>query len=56
MLADEVLPARILTVYRQKELDLSVLYHFETQDSILDAYPLGDRDARLFLTWVGGSA
>jgi len=50
------LPVRTLTVYRQKELDLSVLYHFETQDSILNAYPLGDRDGRLFLTWVGGSA
>jgi hypothetical protein len=33
-----------------------MLYRFETEDSILNAYPLGDYDARLFLTWAGGSA
>ena len=49
-------PVRTLTVYRQNELKFSMLYRFETEDSILNAYPLGDYDARLFLTWAGGSA
>jgi len=49
-------PSRVLTVYRDDGAKLSKLFRFETPDSILNVYPLGDYNGRLFTTWVGGSA
>jgi hypothetical protein len=47
---------RTLTIYRELDGKLAKIFTFETPDSLLNVYPLGDYDARLFTTWVGGSA
>ena len=50
------LHARVLTIYRENGNSLAKIFSFETPDSILSAYPLGDYNGRLFTIWVGGSA
>jgi hypothetical protein len=50
------LPSRHLRIYREAEGKLTELYKFETPDALLNIYPLGDYNARLVVTWVGGSA
>src|ERR1051325_2803069 len=47
---------RALSIYREHDGTLAKVFTFETPDSLLNVYPLGDYDARLFTTWVGGSA
>jgi hypothetical protein len=47
---------RTLSIYREHDGTLAKVFTFETPDSLLNVYPLGDYDARLFTTWVGGSA
>jgi hypothetical protein len=49
-------PSRELTVYREDGAKLTKIFGFETPDANLNVYPLGDYDARLFTTWVAGSA
>jgi len=50
------IPMRVLTIYRKGAAKLATVFRFETPDSVLNVYPLGDYNARLFSTWVGGSA
>jgi hypothetical protein len=50
------LPTRVLTIYREDGAKLVQVFKFETPDSVLNMYPLGDYNGRLFTTWVGGSA
>jgi len=50
------LHSRVLTIYREDGNNLAKIFSFETPDSILSVYPLGDYNGRLFTTWVGGSA
>lgn len=52
----DALPTRTLTIYREEKSKRTYLFKYETPDSVLSVYPLGDYDARLVLTWVGGSA
>jgi hypothetical protein len=47
---------RVLAIYREDEGKLAKVFTFGTPDSLLNVYPLGDYNARLFTTWVGGSA
>ena len=47
---------RVLTIYREENGKLTKVFAFETSDALLNAYPLGDYDGRLFTTWIGGSA
>jgi hypothetical protein len=49
-------PTRVLTIYREDGEKLTRIYNFESLDSVLNVYPLGEYNARLFITWVGGSA
>src|SRR5229473_1629728 len=49
-------PTRVLTIFREDGTKLAKLFNFETPDSVLSVYPLGDYNGRLFTTWVGGSA
>src|SRR6266571_2644546 len=49
-------PTRVLTIYREDGAKLVRIFKFETPDSVLNVYPLGDYNGRLFTTWVGGSA
>lgn len=49
-------PTRALSVYREDDGGHRKIFAFETPDSLLNLYPLGDYDARLFTTWVSGSA
>jgi len=46
----------VLTIYREDGAKLVRIFKFETPDSVLNVYPLGDYNGRLFTTWVGGSA
>jgi hypothetical protein len=50
------LHTRVLTIYREDGNNLAKIFSFETPDSILSVYPLGDYNGRLFTIWVGGSA
>jgi len=50
------LPTRSLRIYREKSSGLVELYKFASPDSVVSIFPLGDYDARLVVTWVGGSA
>jgi hypothetical protein len=50
------LPTRSLRIYREEASGLVELYKFETPDSVINIYPLGDFNARLVVTWVGGSS
>lgn len=50
------LHTRVLTIYREDGNNLAKIFSFETADSVLSLYPLGDYNGRLFTTWVGGSA
>lgn len=50
------LPTRVLIIYREDGDKLTEIYKFESPDSALNTYPLGEYNARLFVTWVGGSA
>jgi hypothetical protein len=54
--ASDSLPTRTLRIYRQTASTSKEIFSYETPDSILNVYPLGDYNGRLFLTWVGGSA
>jgi hypothetical protein len=54
--SDASLPTRILTIFREDGTKLVRVFKFETPDSVLNMYPLGDYNGRLFTTWVGGSA
>jgi len=56
MRGDDKLPLRELVVYRQEGTKVTKIFNFETPDSLLNVYALGDYNARLFTTWVGGSA
>jgi hypothetical protein len=49
-------PTRVLTIFRKDGAKLIRVFKFETPDSVLNMYPLGDYNGRLFTTWVGGSA
>lgn len=49
-------PTRILTIFREDGTKLVKVFKFETPDSILNMYPLGDYNGRFFTSWVGGSA
>lgn len=53
--ADELL-TRSLRIYRENSSGTVELYKFASPDSIVSIFPLGDYDARLVVTWVGGSA
>lgn len=53
---DAASPTRVLTIYREDGDKLVRIFKFETPDSVLNVYPLGDYNGRLFTTWVGGSA
>jgi hypothetical protein len=50
------LPTRSLRIYREKSSSLVELYKFASPDSVVSVFPLGDYNARLVVTWVGGSA
>jgi hypothetical protein len=50
------LHTRVLTIYRENGNNLAKIFSFQTPDSILSVYPLGDYNGRLFTTWAGGSA
>lgn len=50
------LHSRVLTIYREDGNNLAKIFGFDTPDSILSVYPLGDYNGRLFTTWAGGSA
>src|SRR5690348_657415 len=52
----ESLPLQKLVIYRNEGTNLTAIFDFETPDSLLNVYALGDYNARLFTTWVGGSA
>ncbi len=49
-------PTRVLSIYREEGAKLTKLFNFQTPDSLLNIYPLGDYNGRLFTTWVAGSA
>jgi hypothetical protein len=49
-------PVRILSIYREEGATKAKIFTFETVDSLLNIYALGDYNGRLFTTWVGGSA
>lgn len=49
------LPIRILSIYREEGAKLPKIFNFETPDSFLNMYALGDYNSRLFTTWVEGS-
>jgi hypothetical protein len=49
-------PIRILSIYREEGAKLPKVFNFETPDSLLNMYALGDYNSRLFTTWIGGSA
>ncbi len=49
-------PTRVLSIYREEGAKLARIFNFETSDSLLNIYALGDYDGRLFTTWVAGSA
>ena len=46
----------VLTIYKEEGNNLLKIFSFQTPDSILSVYPLGDYNGRLFTTWAGGSA
>jgi hypothetical protein len=50
------LPTRTLTIYREGSRELVKIYRLETDDWVLNLYPLGDNNSRLFFTGGGGSA
>jgi hypothetical protein len=52
----DVSTGRTLTIYRQDNGRLAKIFALETPDAILNLYPLGDYNGRLFTTWIGGSA
>jgi len=45
-----------MSIYREAGAKLAKIFNFETPDSLLNIYPLGDYNGRLFTTWVAGSA
>jgi hypothetical protein len=49
-------PLRILSIYREEGVERAKILNFETPDSLLNMYALGDYNGRLFTTWVAGSA
>ena len=53
---DNALLQRELVIYRDDGASVTQIFNFETPDALLNAYPLADYNARLFTTWVGGSA
>lgn len=53
---DDNLPPRDLAIYSKEGTKVTKIFNFETPDSLLNVYALGDYNARLFTTWVGGSA
>jgi hypothetical protein len=54
--SDSASPTRVLTIFREDGAKLVRVFKFETPDSVLNVYPLGDYNGRLFTGWVGGSA
>jgi len=54
--AKDSVPTRTLSIYREDDGGHAKIFAFETPDSLLNVYALGDYDARLFTTWVSGSA
>jgi hypothetical protein len=54
--AGESGPARIMTVYRQQKSLLTKIFQEGTEDSFMNAFPLGEFSDRLLVGWVSGSA
>ena len=50
------LPVRTFTVYRDDKGALTKIFASESVDGVVNLYPLGEYNARLILTSVGGSA
>jgi hypothetical protein len=50
------LSTKTMDVYRKQGSTTKRIFEFETPDSLLNMYPLGELDARLITTWTGGSA
>jgi hypothetical protein len=53
---EDNLPLQEMVIYRKEGKRLTRIFNFETPDSLLNVYALGDYNARLLTTWVGGSA
>jgi len=51
-----VLTTKTLSIYRKRGSRLMRIYRFQTPDTLLNMFPLGELDARLLTTWTGGSA
>ena len=49
-------PLRVLTIYRAEGTKLVKIFSFETPDSLVSMYQIGDYNGRFFTTWVAGSA
>jgi len=49
-------PMRVMSIYREEGAKPARIFNFETPDSLLNIYALGDYNSRLFTTWVAGSA
>ena len=49
-------PMRVLTIYRAEGAKLVEIFSFETPDSLVNMYQIGDYNGRFFTTWAAGSA
>lgn len=47
---------RVLTIYRTDGTKPVKIFTFETPDSLVNMYQIGDYNGRFFTTWVAGSA
>jgi hypothetical protein len=47
---------RVLTIYREEGNKLVKILSFETPDSLVNMYQIGDYNGRFLTTWVAGSA
>jgi hypothetical protein len=50
------LSTKALDIYQNTGSSVKRIFEFETPDTLLNMYPLGELDARLVTTWIGGSA
>lgn len=50
------LSTKAMDVYRKQGSTVKRIFEFETPDTFLNMYPLGELNARLITTWTGGSA
>lgn len=53
---DDKIPTRELKIYKEIGQKLTRLYNYQTPDSPISMYPLGEFGARFFTAWTGGSS